>query len=213
MCKSVGRVPSLRILPWHLPYNWGKKHGKTSVRVRKTSVRIRKISVRVRKTSARVYVIQIAFRRQPWLRERPQCHVYTCIACLVHNRDGVCYLRGTDSAFKYCIVHVRFVKECNGWQCLPAALPRPWLGSPVATLRNVVRLTAPTCCYIFMTLRPSADNRTAWRPCDSCCLQCQRVIVAGDGTAPRNYYLRMGIDRENFTFYDKLLSLYTTLCH
>ena len=22
--KSVGRAPSLRVLPWHLPYNWGK---------------------------------------------------------------------------------------------------------------------------------------------------------------------------------------------
>jgi len=22
--KSGGRVPSLRALPWHLPYNWGK---------------------------------------------------------------------------------------------------------------------------------------------------------------------------------------------
>ena len=24
MWKSAGRVPSLRVLPWHLPYNWGK---------------------------------------------------------------------------------------------------------------------------------------------------------------------------------------------
>jgi len=22
--KSVGRAPSLRVIPWHLPYNWGK---------------------------------------------------------------------------------------------------------------------------------------------------------------------------------------------
>jgi hypothetical protein len=22
--KSVGRAPSLRVTPWHLPYNWGK---------------------------------------------------------------------------------------------------------------------------------------------------------------------------------------------
>ena len=29
----MGRAPSLRVIPWHLPYNWGKKHGKTSVRV------------------------------------------------------------------------------------------------------------------------------------------------------------------------------------
>ena len=31
--NSAGRAPSLRGMPWHLPYNWGKKHGKTSVRV------------------------------------------------------------------------------------------------------------------------------------------------------------------------------------
>ena len=31
--KSAGRAPSLRVIPWHLPYNCGKKHGKTSVRV------------------------------------------------------------------------------------------------------------------------------------------------------------------------------------
>jgi hypothetical protein len=30
--KSAGRAPSLRVLPWHLPYNWGKKHGKPSVK-------------------------------------------------------------------------------------------------------------------------------------------------------------------------------------
>jgi hypothetical protein len=49
MWKSAGRAPSLRVLPWHLPYNWGKKHGKPSVRVRKTSVRVR-TSVRVQYT-------------------------------------------------------------------------------------------------------------------------------------------------------------------
>jgi len=47
MWKSAGRAPSLRVLPWHLPYNGGKKHGKTSVRVRKTSVRLRKTSLKV----------------------------------------------------------------------------------------------------------------------------------------------------------------------
>jgi hypothetical protein len=26
--KSEGRAPSLCVKPWHLPYNWGKKHGK-----------------------------------------------------------------------------------------------------------------------------------------------------------------------------------------
>jgi hypothetical protein len=35
MWKSAGRAPFWRVLPWHLPYNWGKKHGKTSVRVEK----------------------------------------------------------------------------------------------------------------------------------------------------------------------------------
>jgi len=50
MWKSAGRAPSLRVLPWHLSYNRGKKHGKTSVRVRKTSVRLRKTSIRVQYT-------------------------------------------------------------------------------------------------------------------------------------------------------------------
>ena len=27
--KSADRAPSLRGIPWHLPYNWGKKHEKT----------------------------------------------------------------------------------------------------------------------------------------------------------------------------------------
>ena len=31
--KSADRATSLRGIPWHLPYNWGKKHGRTSVRV------------------------------------------------------------------------------------------------------------------------------------------------------------------------------------
>jgi len=26
--KSADRVPSLRGIPWHLPYNWGKSKGK-----------------------------------------------------------------------------------------------------------------------------------------------------------------------------------------
>ena len=30
---SAGRAPSLRVIPWHLPYNWGKSTKKTSVRV------------------------------------------------------------------------------------------------------------------------------------------------------------------------------------
>jgi hypothetical protein len=29
--KSAGRAPSLRVIPWHLPYSWGKKRGKTSL--------------------------------------------------------------------------------------------------------------------------------------------------------------------------------------
>ena len=28
MWKSAGRAPSLRVIPWHLPYNWGKSRGK-----------------------------------------------------------------------------------------------------------------------------------------------------------------------------------------
>jgi len=31
--RSADRAPSLRGISWHLPYNWGKRHGKTSVRV------------------------------------------------------------------------------------------------------------------------------------------------------------------------------------
>jgi len=31
--KSADRAPSLRGMPWHLPYNWGKWYGKGSVRV------------------------------------------------------------------------------------------------------------------------------------------------------------------------------------
>jgi hypothetical protein len=42
MWKSAGRAPSWRVIPWHLPYNWGKSMEKTSVRVWKTSVRLRK---------------------------------------------------------------------------------------------------------------------------------------------------------------------------
>ena len=30
---SAGRAPSLRVIPWHLAYNWGKSTEKTSVRV------------------------------------------------------------------------------------------------------------------------------------------------------------------------------------
>jgi len=37
---SADRAPSLRVLLWHLPYNWGKARKKTSVRVGKTSVRV-----------------------------------------------------------------------------------------------------------------------------------------------------------------------------
>jgi hypothetical protein len=30
--KSADRAPCLHVIPWHLPFNGGKKHGKTSVR-------------------------------------------------------------------------------------------------------------------------------------------------------------------------------------
>jgi len=31
--ESAGRALSWRVIPWHLPYNWGKSTEKTSVRV------------------------------------------------------------------------------------------------------------------------------------------------------------------------------------
>jgi len=31
--KNAGRASPLKVLPWHLLYKLGKKHGKTSVRV------------------------------------------------------------------------------------------------------------------------------------------------------------------------------------
>ena len=43
--KSADRVPSLRVMPWHLPCNWGKKHGKPSVRVAGLTFRHRASSV------------------------------------------------------------------------------------------------------------------------------------------------------------------------
>jgi len=33
---SADSTPSLRVLPWHLPYNCGKSKTKTSVRVKET---------------------------------------------------------------------------------------------------------------------------------------------------------------------------------
>jgi len=62
MWKSAGRAPSLRVLPWHLSYNWGKMHGKTSIRVRETSVRLRETSVRVRETSVRLRETSVRVR-------------------------------------------------------------------------------------------------------------------------------------------------------
>jgi len=41
MWNNVGRAPSLRVLPWHLPYNWWKSTENLS-QVRKTSVRVRR---------------------------------------------------------------------------------------------------------------------------------------------------------------------------
>jgi hypothetical protein len=38
MWKSADRALSLRVLLWHLLYSWGKKHGKTLVRLRKISI-------------------------------------------------------------------------------------------------------------------------------------------------------------------------------
>jgi hypothetical protein len=47
------------------------------------------------------YVIPIALPLQQWLDEQPAMLHFTYIACLVHNRDGVCLLRGTDWIFTY----------------------------------------------------------------------------------------------------------------
>jgi hypothetical protein len=44
----------MQVLPWHLPYNWGKSTENPSGRVRKTSIRVRKTSVMVRKPSVGV---------------------------------------------------------------------------------------------------------------------------------------------------------------
>jgi len=36
--KSVGRALSLRVIPWHLPYNWGKTRKKLSQGSRRVPV-------------------------------------------------------------------------------------------------------------------------------------------------------------------------------
>jgi hypothetical protein len=35
MWKSAGRAPSLQVIPWHLPYNWGEKTRKNLGQVKK----------------------------------------------------------------------------------------------------------------------------------------------------------------------------------
>jgi hypothetical protein len=45
--KSAGCALSLRVIPWHLPYNWGKHTEKPHSGQEKTSVRVGKTSVRV----------------------------------------------------------------------------------------------------------------------------------------------------------------------
>jgi hypothetical protein len=42
MWKSAGRAPCLRVLPWHLPYNWGKKARKTLSQGKKNLSHVKK---------------------------------------------------------------------------------------------------------------------------------------------------------------------------
>ena len=42
MWKSAGRVPALWVLPWNLPYNWGKSTEKTC-QGKKTLSQVKKI--------------------------------------------------------------------------------------------------------------------------------------------------------------------------
>jgi hypothetical protein len=66
--KSVGFPPSLRLIPWYLPYSWGKStekpqsgHGKSSFRAGKTSVMHGKTSVRARKYLSQVLYLSPLF--------------------------------------------------------------------------------------------------------------------------------------------------------
>jgi hypothetical protein len=47
---SAVHAPSLRVLPWHLPYNWGKSMEKPQSGLIKTSVRLRETSVTIQYT-------------------------------------------------------------------------------------------------------------------------------------------------------------------
>ena len=77
MWKSAGRAPSLRVLPWHLPYNLGKSTEKTSVRVRKTSVRLRKTSVKVQYTYYQKHP-HITKPSQTHTLQNPQAQILIC---------------------------------------------------------------------------------------------------------------------------------------
>jgi len=89
MWKSVGRAPSLRVLPWHLPYKWGKRHGKTSVRVRKTSVRLRKTSVRVQYTYILPKHPHITKPSQTHTLQNPQAHTHTHTHSYTHTHTHI----------------------------------------------------------------------------------------------------------------------------
>jgi hypothetical protein len=49
MWKTAGRAPSLRVLPWHLPYNRGKST-ENLIQAKKNLNQLRKTSVRVQYT-------------------------------------------------------------------------------------------------------------------------------------------------------------------
>jgi len=85
MWKSAGRAPSLRVLLWHLPYNWGKSTEKTSVKVRKTSVRLRKTSVRVQYTYYQKYPHIIKPLTNTHITKPTHIHTHTRVHTLQNN--------------------------------------------------------------------------------------------------------------------------------
>jgi hypothetical protein len=63
MWKSAGRAPSLRVLPWHLPYNWGKITKKNLSRGKKNLSQVKKnhqseYSLHITKTPTQTHTLQ-----------------------------------------------------------------------------------------------------------------------------------------------------------
>jgi hypothetical protein len=144
MWKSAGRAPFLRVLPWHLPYNWGK--------TRKNLSQGKKNLSQVKKTLSQstVYILpkhsHITKPSQTHTLRNPNTHTHTH----THTHPHITKQYKTTTV-QYCLFCVVFCIVCV-YMCTVLLPPG---GYPIAVKKYIIST-------LYLKWESRVLTRTVW---------------------------------------------------